>query len=292
MRVANLRLELQQRNLDTTGRKSVLVSRLQLALDAEQIGTMNLDENVVVDNNSTINSHIEHDDRSVEADNNNITNSYIEHDDRSADADNNNTMNSRNENDVTDNMNMSVDETVNSTENLVAANNSTTNSDIEYDDRIVIARDDVNMSVGEIVSAERVTGVIFDEMDMENEATAKKVNFVLMTGERIKSQVLYSKDEAQFYRKNKSLKSGLISYDCAQKHKNKCDRHVYLNPLNDECYHQMPYQPHNHDTQEKLYNNLLALNPAKDNCSKPDVLANTNTKTSVSKAIFMKEIQK
>lgn len=87
------------------------------------------------------------------------------------------------------------------------------------------------------------------------------------------------------------LKNGLVSYDCAQKHKNKCNRHVYLDPAREECFHQMPYVPHDHPTQERTYENLNVLNAVKEDCAKPNVLAHLNAKTSATKAIFMQNIQ-
>lgn len=262
--VSELRLELEQRNLDSKGRKAVLVSRLQRVLnDERQINEREQRENEVHINDLDMSDVI----IPLNSETMNLDSEIGVHAvDMNMSVDNNNTMNLNGENgdDIGD-VNMNVD----GNDAIGAANGAPANMN----------------SINSINSAE-IAAVTIDVNAVQN-----KVNYVLMTGQRFKSNVLYSKDQQQFYHKNKPLVNGLISYDCAQKHKNKCNRHVYLDPKKEECFYQIPYAPHNHSTQEQLYDNLAVCNTIRDNCAKPDVLANLNAKTSVSKAIFMKEIQ-
>lgn len=110
-----------------------------------------------------------------------------------------------------------------------------------------------------------------------------KVNFVITAGERVDSQLIYSKDEEQFYKKNKLLKSGLIMSVCRYAG---CNNKVYLNPVTNECTYQKPYMPHNHSPKQKEYKRLFELNKMKKSCSDPIKISAKNTKTSAVKRIF------
>lgn len=230
-RVAQLRNELQRRNLDVSGTKPILLARLRAVLDSE----------------------------------NHFENESVDLSDASAEP-----------------LDMSIGDGANDMENVDGNGTQENNENGSAANYIIL--DTVDLIDADANGTDGDDSLIAE--------TAKKVNYVLMTGQRFKSNVLYSVDEKQFYRKNKELSNGVISFDCAQKHKNKCNRHVYLDPSNDECVHQMPYAPHDHDTHEKLYEELTVLNPAKESCANPEILSNFSGKTSAAKAIFMKEVHK
>lgn len=115
-----------------------------------------------------------------------------------------------------------------------------------------------------------------------------KANFVQVAGRRANSCLLYSLDENQFYKKNKKLKSGLVSHVC--RHEN-CHRHVYFNPLTNDCIYQVPYEAHNHSDCVEEFDRLGTLNKMKAECATPQSVADsTESKTSVVKSIFAKNL--
>lgn len=231
LRVPELRYELGQRNLDTTGSKVVLVSRLQFAIEEEHRA-----------NENSENQSIEH---STESGVN--SNQIVARENLETISNNDSEQNFANE--IVDfDSNRNIDSnTINSNENQEAVNNN--------------------------VFAPIVIG--------------NKVNYILMPGKRKNSELLYSIDEEQFYKKNKTLKNGNISMAC---HHNNCNRHVYLNKIKGECVYQVPYTAHNHSPEKKKFETLTVLNSIKAECSKPEVLSKGTSKTSVVKSIFNEKI--
>lgn len=256
LRVAELRQQLQQRDLDASGLKAVLVARLKSALDAEKLL---VDEQIVRENSDGGNSVL----REHENSNSTVENSEFDIDDglrHQSNADENNAMDT--------------------------SEASGVDIGVDSGDGVRV-RMRVENGVWCIDSGDNSNARIDDNVDAD-----KKVNYELLTGKRFgKSTVLYSKDEKQFYYKNKPLASGILSYDCAQKSKAGCHRHVYLDPTTGECLYQMPYVAHDHGTHEVDYDNLTIVNPVKEDCANPAVLANINAKTSATKTIFMRKVQ-
>lgn len=110
-----------------------------------------------------------------------------------------------------------------------------------------------------------------------------KVKYVLIPGGRIKSELIYSEDEQQFYKKSKRLASGLISACCRQPN---CTRKVYLDPVSGDCTYKHPYVPHNHSPKGEEFNLLTALNKVKKSCTDPAKISANGSKTSVVKTIY------
>lgn len=210
LRVAELRQELQKRDLDTSSRKAVLLARLKLALNAEQAG----DE---------IGGHI----GIVRVDNSNGGNDELICDnDVEIAVINNDIMSTDSETGIhSGNGFMRAYDIIDSVD--LTGNNSDNDESI-----------DVHMS-GVYNNIMNTDGAINSDDVASATIDAKKVNYVLMTGKRLKSELLYLKDEQQFYHKNRVLANGIVSYDCAQKHKNKCNRHVHLDRTKEECFYQI-----------------------------------------------------
>lgn len=252
--VAQLRNELRQRNLDTSGNKATLLARLKSVLSEEQIERErereNENENVIDENGAGSNFVILD------------TIDLVDESDSHID--------------------MAVDGETDEIEDAVLDGAEVDEGDSHMDMSIVGEPNEIGNAVS--------NGAEVDSL--LNAENPKKVNFMFMTGKRFKSKVIYSVDEKQFYRKNRTLVSGIDSYDCAQKHKNQCKRHIYYDPTKNECVHQMPYVAHDHETHEKTFEDLTVINPSKDNSANPEILSNITGKTSATKKIFMNEVQK
>lgn len=117
----------------------------------------------------------------------------------------------------------------------------------------------------------------------------KEVTYTLMPGKRTNSEILYSKEEQQFYVKKKKLANGVISLVCRA---DGCNNHCYLDLQRNICSLPVPYVPHNHATKEEQFKRLCVLNKIKSDCSNPNTVAKTETKTSVVKSIFKDTIAK
>lgn len=115
------------------------------------------------------------------------------------------------------------------------------------------------------------------------------VGYELLPGKRANSEILYSKDEKQFYLKKRKLANGQISLVCRTKG---CKNNCYLDKDKKECSLPNPYVPHTHATVEEEYESLRILNQIKVDCSDPDTVAKRETKTSVVKSIFKETIAK
>ncbi|XP_055301598.1 uncharacterized protein LOC129568081 isoform X2 [Sitodiplosis mosellana] len=108
-----------------------------------------------------------------------------------------------------------------------------------------------------------------------------------MQGKRANSEFLYSKEERQFYVKKKKLANGVVSLICRT---SGCKNHCYLDEENKKCSLPVPYVPHTHPTKEEEYKRLCVLNKIKSDCANPNIVAKTETKTSVVKSIFKETI--
>lgn len=254
MLMFELRRELKNRNIDSTGQKIVLVSRLQYTLDQER--AQNENESVhEIENVHEIES---------------VTEIDMDHS-------------------ATDNaMNLTTNRNLNSNtndldENHIFENNEQSNahsiSGAKTNERI--ESDGATFENAENLSTNRDTVSNIG-------APGNKVEYTLMPGDRLTSVVLYSHDEMQFYVKNKALKNGYVTYRCQHAG---CSCKVYLNTAENICTYQLPYARHDHETKEKIYEERRFKNAVKTDCANPDILAAKSTKTSTVKTIFNQKLQ-
>lgn len=118
-------------------------------------------------------------------------------------------------------------------------------------------------------------------------ANLSTITYSLIPGKRANSEILYSMEEQQFYVKKRKLTSGVLSLVCRT---TGCKNHCYLDSEKNICKLPVPYVPHAHPTQEDEYKKLCVLNKIKADCANPNIVAKTETKTSVVKSIFKETI--
>lgn len=118
-------------------------------------------------------------------------------------------------------------------------------------------------------------------------ANLSTITYKLIPGRRANSEILYSLEEKQFYIKKRKLASGVLSLVCRT---NGCKNHCYLDSEKNICKLPVPYVPHAHPTQEDEYKKICVLNKIKSDCANPNIVAKTETKTSVVKSIFKEKI--
>ena len=255
LRVVELRRELMDRNLETSGKKIELISRLQFALDKERR------ENV-----QSVNDSGSIDDNAGEITREPMpTNANIIANDLS--------------NDNVDGI--SLDEERG--ENVQSVNDSGNNDD----------------NAGEItpeLMPANATTIANDSISGQNDvisngddfAELREVTYELMPGKRANSEILYSKEEQQFYVKKKKLANGIVSLVCRT---DGCNNHCYLDKEKNTCTLPVPYVPHSHPTGKEEYEKLCVLNKIKSDCANPNIVAKRETKTSVVKSIFKEKIE-
>lgn len=242
LRIIELRRELSERNLETSGKKIELISRLQFALDEER---RLLQSNDV---DSSKSEQIQSENISPQSDEINISN--------------------------------------NSSNDIVSAANDIVSS---YSNETAAAIDSAQSVEHNLIEIRETDSSITENNEenraSDNDVTAdlKNVTYTLMPGKRTNSEILYSKEEQQFYVKKKKLANGVISLVCRTKG---CKNHCYLDLKKGICSLPVPYVPHTHATKEEEFKSLCVLNQIKSDCTNPNTVAKTETKTSVVKSIF------
>lgn len=109
------------------------------------------------------------------------------------------------------------------------------------------------------------------------------VKFSLIPGKRLNSELIYSENEKQLYKKNKRLKSGAISGVCRYPN---CNTKIYYDDANGVCTYKLPYEPHQHSPREKEYKRLVSLNKMKTKCTDTATIRSITAKSSAAKRIF------
>lgn len=103
----------------------------------------------------------------------------------------------------------------------------------------------------------------------EGSTSYKFLRYEIVPGFRIGSKLLYTKDKKQFYRFNRTNKNG-DAYLCAE---NGCKKRVHLR-IDKLCIQQDKYAVHQHETKEKIYEELTVLNEIKSKCADINTLIN------------------
>lgn len=291
LRLPELRYELSRRNLDTTGSKVVLISRLQFELDKER----RMSENSEVQSEISV--------LNIETDQNLL--GEVSNDESSIETQSNDRILAANENSWNENRNTATNAAVIGTsahrENIA---NEADNFNTQQRSTVNSNSNDISESNPPDLSPENPDSPDTIDIEMtdsnaesrkENDpdtvnvfAPGDKVKYTLMQGDRKNSEVLYSHDEQQFYVKNKTQKSGIITLRCQH---SGCNRKVYLDKKKEMCTYELPYKTHNHSTMQKKFAERTFKNAIKTECSKPDILASISTKTAAVRTIFSRNLQ-
>lgn len=103
----------------------------------------------------------------------------------------------------------------------------------------------------------------------DNNCEYRFLSYEIVTGQQINSNLLYTKDEKQFYRFNSSNKNA-DAYLCFVRN---CKQRVHLRK-DKMCVQKKRYFTHNHATQEKFFEELKILNLVKSKCADISTLFN------------------
>lgn len=268
--VAELKRELDNRNINSNGRKSVLISRLELALNEEQrqSETNRNDRSEFEELNISVSS-VESMDPYEPDQLLNISVSSVD----SSDA--------RNESHSDEfGLNIEQDQSERTLPNT-SNDNAETHANIlslssETSTIISLPLDRIEIPSHSDVTMPDVSQLLHGE-------EKNQVTYTLIPGKRANSEILYSIEERQFYLKKKKLANGVISLECRT---DGCNKRCYLNLVDEKCELPTPYEPHNHHTKEEEYKKLNVLNQMKKDCSNPNIIAKREGKTSIVKKIF------
>lgn len=86
----------------------------------------------------------------------------------------------------------------------------------------------------------------------------------LITGQRVDSQLIYTVDEKQIYRKS-VRHNNIYSYVCYEE---TCDSRIYFDLDSEKCYKKVDCSLHNHGDQFSKYKELNLKNNMKNECLK------------------------
>lgn len=111
-------------------------------------------------------------------------------------------------------------------------------------------------------------------------------------GKRRDFKLIFTKDEKQFYGRNKSKPNsdGEIPYLCRLYYSKKCKSRTYMK--NGRLYRKIGFIPHNHGPQDEERVDFQAEFEIKQECANLLTLANAGTQTSAVNDIFDRCMQK
>lgn len=93
---------------------------------------------------------------------------------------------------------------------------------------------------------------------------SKNAEYKLVPGPRLNSELLYTTEEKQLYKKNKKNAAGHMGYTCRV---DKCDARVYRRP-NGEVYYSEHFEGHRHPNAEETQQEMQLKNEIKEDCAK------------------------
>lgn len=300
--VCDLRQELKRRQLNSAGIKSVLVSRLQSALEHEKkaeyirlttavpatIGNnfrpmseriiLRSDVPVVVDNNNESVEIVSNESIPV------VSNEIVVNQENEIVIQSNqiesSSDNDQNAADGTDEINDSYFDS-----------NEATQSNPEQTNPIV----PLSIEDNTVVSTEEQQIGTFDDTT-ENENAVANHNkdtaaplFEKMPGKHSGTYVYYVPAEAQFYTKKRKLLDGTITANCSHKG---CNKRVFINESTGAFKRDNPDSSHQHSPKKAEYEKRKVVNALKKECSNIDVVSACDRKTSIIKSIFNSEVEK
>lgn len=317
MLVFDLRRELRQRNLDSSGKKVFLVSRLQFVLDEEkrmaesgEIGADSHENNG--DNESELNNdnpnRLQHEIR-AHSTNNQVVEIQTNQSENCLPVDNNqiveiqtnqhimlspdNHMNLQNQSEIISPVN---NELFVSNEVVIEFEEKKTDGDnrhIQFDDdkhNMVEASPSESCTVSQSTENGELCDFVCEQRaQSSNTQTEIFLNVEKMCGKRKGSEIFYCKNEDQFYIKKRKLANGTISAVC--RHKD-CNKRIYIDEATNTATSDSPNVVHEHSPQKKTYEEMKMVNRMKAECANLDKIAKNETKTSIIKAIFTEEVQK
>lgn len=174
-----------------------------------------------------------------------------------------------------------------------AINAQTNQLEVEVENATQNSGDDVTQPMQ--IQAESEGSVDQNKKETENEnntsvdITLTRFTVEKMTGKRKGSEIVYSVEEEQFYKKKKRLSNGKVSTVCRNKG---CNKRIYVDESTCTATYEGLYSKHEHSPHKAEYEKLKSLNRLKEVCANSDIVGSNDRKTSVIKAIFNAEMEK
>lgn len=112
----------------------------------------------------------------------------------------------------------------------------------------------------------------------------KEVNFKFVPGQRRGSQMIYSNDENQVYKRNKVNKDGSSGWTCIVKN---CDERITMR-ANGKCYYSATKHGHNHEKKDDYQRRVDLKNEIKVECSKVENIASGSISGAVRDVFYSK----
>lgn len=286
MLVFELKRELSARNLDSSGRKVFLVSRLQFALDEER--RMAENQSNVIANETNQSNLIASDpiDMQILPSNESalvIQSHEIESSSDNDPIDSNSETFENNEIETSEATQTEPKETENSENNGLVSPHDDTFENNQIASSVPTQTE--AHSIGNTNDIAEIETAECDKSDVaETPLTVEK-----MPGKRKGSEIYYCPSESQFYLKKRKLAKGKISAVCRYA---TCNKRIHIDEATGIATCDGPNVPHDHSPKKNEYAKIKLVNRMKQECANVDVVGTNDRKTSVIKSIFNAEVEK